>query len=171
MDQAHIAQLLMRHRTALHAYIFAGVRNHNDAEDILQNVSLAAVESSAQLADEAGFLPWSLEIARRRILKHYRAANRERAIDPELLSQLAEAAGRVEDAVPASAYQTALQTCLEGLPATSRRLMEKRYDGSVSGIAELATQFDRSVQSVYAQIKRIKAALRECVERRLEVEA
>jgi hypothetical protein len=40
MDQAHLAQLLMRHRTALHAYIFASVRSHNDAEDILQNVSL-----------------------------------------------------------------------------------------------------------------------------------
>lgn len=170
MDQAYLAQLLMRHRTTLYAYIFAGVRNHSDAEDILQNVSLAVVESFAQLTDAGGFLPWSLEIARRRILKHYRNLDRERAVDPQLLVQLAEAAGRVEQSSPTSAYQTALQTCLEGLPAPSRRLMELRYDGSVSGVAELAVRVERSVQSVYAQIKRIKAALRECVERRLTAE-
>lgn len=167
MDQAQIAQLLMRHRTALYSYIWANVRNHTDAEDILQNVSLAVVESSARLDDESGFLPWSLEIARRRILKHYRTLGREQAVDPDLLLQLAEAAGRVEQARPASAYQSALQTCLDSLPATSRRLMQMRYDGSVSGVAELAARWDRSVQSMYAQIKRIKTALRDCVERRL----
>src|SRR5262245_20135001 len=138
MDQAHVAQLLMRHRTALYAYIFASLRNHADAEDVLQNVSLAVVESCNQLADDAGFLPWSLEIARRRILQHRRRGDREHVVDPELLLQLAEAAGRVEQSLPAAAHQTALRTCLEGLPGESRRLIVLRYDGSTAGIGELA---------------------------------
>jgi RNA polymerase sigma-70 factor, ECF subfamily len=170
MDQAHLAQLLMRHRTALYAYVLANVRNHADTEDILQNVSLVVVEAFEQLRDEAGFLPWAIEIARRRILKHHRVAGREQALDPELVGRLAEAAGRVEQATPTPVHHAALRSCLDGLPATSRRLMEQRYDGSVRDVAELAARVERSVQSVYAQIKRIKAALRDCVERRLEAE-
>ncbi len=44
-----------------------------------------------------------------------------------------------------------------------------RYDGSADA-QELAARFGRTVQSVYAQIKRIKTALRECVARRLALE-
>ncbi|MBL8829430.1 MAG: sigma-70 family RNA polymerase sigma factor [Planctomycetaceae bacterium] len=170
MDQAHLAQLLMRHRVALYAYIFASVRHHADAEDILQNVSLAAVESSAQLNDESGFLPWTLEIARRRILKHFRYLDRVQALAPEVLTQLSDATLRVERLVPSSRYQAALQGCLEQLPPASRRLMQWRYDGSVQNASELASRVSRSVQSIYAQIKRIKVALRSCVEQRLAKE-
>lgn len=105
MDQAHVAQLLMRHRTALHAYIFAAVRHHNNAEDILQNVSLAAVESSSQLADEAGFLPWSLEITRGQDshhlgLVHGRAAHWFGEVSRRVLGLFADRqdAGHVEHA-------------------------------------------------------------------------
>jgi RNA polymerase sigma-70 factor (ECF subfamily) len=170
MDPAQAAQWLMRHRTALYAYVFAGVRNHADAEDVLQNVSLAVVESCGTLRDADGFLAWALEIARRRMLEHYRRTQRDQVLDPELLAQLADAAVRIESRLPSSRYQAALQTCLEGLPPTSRELMRMRYDGASGGIAELAERFQRSVQSIYAQIKRIKSALRECVERRLATE-
>ena len=45
MNQGQITRLLMQHRTALYGYIYACVRNHADAEDILQNVSVAVTES------------------------------------------------------------------------------------------------------------------------------
>jgi RNA polymerase sigma-70 factor (ECF subfamily) len=168
--QGQIARLLMQHRTALYGYIYACVRNHADAEDILQNVSVAVTESIDKLADEAGFLPWAREIARRRILAHRRTAGREQAFDPELLCRLAEASERVEEACPGSTHRAALLGCLEKLPARSRRLIAMRYEGSVKGMQDLADKFGRSVQGIYAQVKRIKARLRECVRRRLSLE-
>ena len=42
----NVAKLLMQHRTSLYAYIFSCVRNHADTEDILQNVSVAVIEST-----------------------------------------------------------------------------------------------------------------------------
>lgn len=170
LHQGQVARLLMQHRTSLYGYILACVRNHADAEDILQNVSVAVTESIGQLRDEAGFLPWAREIARRRILAHRRHARREQPLDPEVLRCLAEAAGRVEEEEPASDHQAALLACLESLPAESRRLIAMRYDGSVADARELAGRFGRSVQGIYALIKRIKAVLRECVQRRLAVE-
>lgn len=164
-DQA--ARLLLRHRSALYGYIFACVRNHADAEDVLQNVCVAVTQSFGQLTAEAGFLPWAREIARRRILAHRRAGRREVPLDPDLVRHLAEAADRVEKEWPAEEQWAALAACLEQLPPHSRQLIARRYDGSVSGMQELADQLGRSVQSVYAQLKRIKALLRECVRRRL----
>jgi RNA polymerase sigma-70 factor (ECF subfamily) len=170
LGQGQIARLLMHHRTALYGYIFACVRNHADAEDILQTVSVAVTESIQRLMDEKGFLPWAREIARRRVLAHRRLARREQPLDPELLTRLAEAAERVEQHRPASDQRAALLACLEALPTQSRRLIAMRYDGSVSGMSELARKFGRSIQGIYAQVKRIKVALRECVERRLALE-
>jgi RNA polymerase sigma-70 factor (ECF subfamily) len=170
LGQGQVARLLMQHRTALYGYIFACVRNHTDAEDILQNVSVAVTESIQQLSDEKGFLPWAREIARRRVLAYRRTARREQPFDPELLTRLAEAADRVERDGDSSAHRTALLACLEALPANSRKLIAQRYDGSTSGMSELAARFGRSVQGIYARVKRIKAALRDCVERRLALE-
>src|SRR5206468_2818616 len=161
LRQGQVARLLMQHRTALYGYIFACVRNHDDAEDILQNVCVAVTESIDQLRDETRFLTWAREIARRRVLAHRRQAKRERPLDPEVVQRLCEAASRVETEEPADVQRAALLKCLESLPGESRRLIAMRYDGSAADARELAARFGRTVQSVYAQIKRIKSALRE----------
>lgn len=170
VQQGQIARLLMNHRTTLYGYIFACVRNHADAEDILQNVSVAVTESFDQLRDEEGFLPWAREIARRRILAHRRSWRKEHVLDPDLLKHLADASDRVEREQPGSLQRAALLACLDALPVRSRRLISMRYDGTVANMEELASRVGRTVQSVYARVKRIKAALRECVQRRLALE-
>lgn len=169
--EARVTRLLMQHRAALYGYIYACVRNHADAEDIFQNVCLAVTQSFEQLTSEAGFLPWAREITRRRILAHRRAGRREQPLDPDLVGHLAEAADRVEKEDPSVDQWAALTACLETLPPRSRELIARRYDGSTNGMQELAERFGRSVQGIYAQVKRIKAALRECVQRRLSREA
>src|SRR6516165_9269625 len=102
---AEVVRLLMQHRTALYGFIYACVRNHDDTEDIIQNVSVAVTESIGQLKDEAGFLPWAREIARRRILAHRRTAKRELPCDPELVRALADAAEELEREQPASVHR------------------------------------------------------------------
>jgi RNA polymerase sigma-70 factor (ECF subfamily) len=167
--QGQVARLLMQYRTALYGYIFACVRNHDDAEDILQNVSVAVTESIDQLQDDAGFLPWAREIARRRVLAHRRQTKREVPLDPEVVQRLAEAAGQVEEEEPSSPHRAALLACLESLPGESRKLIVMRYEGTADA-QQLGRRLGRTVQSIYAHIKRIKSALRDCVARRLALE-
>ncbi|MFO0807199.1 MAG: sigma-70 family RNA polymerase sigma factor [Gemmataceae bacterium] len=168
VKHAQAARLLMQYRTSLYAFILAAVRNHADTEDILQTVSVAVIESIGQLQHESGFLPWAREIARRRIHAHRRTAHRMQSLDPELILRLAEAAERVEYDQPSEDRRAALLACLGGLPDDSRRILSRRYSGQSA--EQLATAFGRSVQGVYALIKRIKQALRECVARRLASE-
>ena len=47
--QAEVAQLLMQHRGALYAFIYSCVRNHSDAEDVLQSTTLAVMVSVGAL--------------------------------------------------------------------------------------------------------------------------
>ena len=71
-----VAQMLIEHRSAILGYLLSCVRNHPDAEDLFQEVSLAATRSASDLKNREGFLPWAREIARRRVLTHYRKSKR-----------------------------------------------------------------------------------------------
>ncbi len=64
-----VALMLIEHRVALLGYLLSCVRNHADAEDLFQEVSLAATKSAGHLESRDGFLPWAREIARRRFLQ------------------------------------------------------------------------------------------------------
>lgn len=163
--------LFVRHRTALYGYIFACVRNHNDAEDILQEVSLAAVKSIDKLRDEAGFLPWAIEIARRRVLVHLRRTQRTTILSPEMLPVVEEAVHRVTSNDSISERSEALLECLENLPPHSREVITMRYDGSVRGVDELAEKLGRTMHATYGVLKRIRQGLRVCVEKKLAAEA
>lgn len=163
-------RLLMHHRTAIYAYLLVAVRNHATAEDLLQDVSVAVLGSLSQLQDEQGFLPWAREIARRRILASQRDSRRLQPIDPELMVVLADAAARLERQTDTPRMQEAMRQCLDNLPPESRQIILQRYQQPEGGIEQLAAQTQRSVQAVYALLKRIKAGLRECVERRLSGE-
>lgn len=163
--QARVCRLLEQYRVPLYGYILACVRNHPDAEDVFQEVAVAVTQSIGQLRTEQGFLPWAREIARRRVLVHFRCRERERPSDPEVVRRLAESADRLDPRPTPSPREEALRACLEELPASSRRLIVLRYDGR--GSHELSRHFGRSVQGIYAQVKRIKQSLRAAVEQRL----
>src|SRR6187549_1344194 len=99
--QALIASLLMRHRTELFAYLLAAVRNAHDAEDLLQDVSLAASSSWAQYRQGTPFMAWAREIARRRVLDYGRRASRRHALlEPDVLEALDAASVAVESDQP-----------------------------------------------------------------------
>jgi len=166
-----MTSLLLRHRTALYGYIFACVRNHNDAEDIFQDVSLAAVGSIDKLRDESGFLPWAIEIARRRVLAHVRRSQRTTIISPELIPVLEKAASRVATIDCLEDRNEALLDCLENLSPESRKIITMRYDGSTQGVDELADKLGRTMQATYGVLKRIRRGLRTCVERKLKEES
>ena len=83
--------------------------------------------------------------------------------------RLAEAAEQVEYEGPGEDRRSALLDCLDALPEDSRRILALRYAGQHA--EQLAARFGRSVQGIYALIKRVKQLLRDCVARRLSLES
>jgi RNA polymerase sigma-70 factor, ECF subfamily len=167
---ARVARLLMRHRGVLFAYLIAALRNPHDAEDLLQDVSLAATSSWSQYDPETPFLPWAREIARRRVLDFAgRRARRPALLDPEVLARLEVAAARL-DPETLEPRRFALRSCLEKLGAHTRQILELRYDERLD-VDAIAARAGRTLQATYAILKRAKEALRDCVARRLASES
>jgi RNA polymerase sigma-70 factor, ECF subfamily len=165
--QARVTALLMKHRTELYAYLMAAIRNPHDAEDLLQDVSLAASTSWAQYRPGTPFLAWAREISRRRVLDYGKKRSRRMALlEPEVLESLDHAATRLEEDQPLSPYREALRACLGKVDGDARRILELRY-GEKTNVSRISKAVGRTVQASYAIIKRTKEMLRDCVQRRL----
>lgn len=167
-DAPEIARLLIEHRSTLLGYLLSCVRDFTDAEDLFQEVSLAATRSAADLRDRDGFLPWAREIARRRVLAHHRTSKRLTPVDPELATRLAETASLMDASLPTPPRVEALRSCLDALPAESRKLIALRYEDHRRPVETIAQQIDRTVQATYAILKRSRLLLRDCVNRKME---
>ena len=163
ISHSEIAGLLAKHQGAILGYLYACLRNHADAEDVFQEVSMAAVELSDQLREADGFLPWIRQIARFRVLKHVERSKRLSPMNPALIDQLAEAAGSITSSSNLDDRTRAINDCLDRLPTESRRMILMRYAESNPSVSQLASHIDRSVQATYALLKRIRVTLRECV--------
>lgn len=172
IEASQIAGLLIEHQSAVLGYIFACVRNHSDAEDIYQEVSVAAVQLCDQLENPDGFLPWVRQIARFRILKHIERSKRLVPANGELVDQLASVAEEMDQVGLRAVRSKCLNECVDALPPESRRMILMRYADTRNSVEEIAQTANRSVQATYALLKRIRAALRDCVSGKLaEAEA
>ena len=123
IDASQIACMLLEHQAAVLGYIVACVRNHSDAEDIYQDVSVAAVQLCDQLENRDGFLPWVRQIARFRILKHIERSKRLVPANMELIDQLASVAEEMDQEGLRSTRSRCLNECIDALPPESRRMM------------------------------------------------
>jgi len=165
-----LAQAWLRSQDAIHGYILAVSRSVTDADDILQNVALAALQASSAPQNPREYQAWAREVARRRVLEFYRKLDRQTPVDPALVERLAIMAGRVEEKRPASRRRSALLTCLEGLSEKQRRMLARHYGQKSARVDQLAKEFGRTTQGMYSLLYRIRRALRNCIERRLQAE-
>lgn len=77
-DRAAFARLFRRYERMVHGILLVKVRPA-EAEDLVQDVFLAALERLPTLEDPAAFGGWLAQIARNRVVDHYR---RRRATEP-----------------------------------------------------------------------------------------
>lgn len=167
---AAITRLLVRHRSRLFAYILACVRDFDDSEEVFQEVAVTVVASFDKLREESGFLPWAREIARRQILSHFRKSTKNMTYDTELVDVLAKVANETDELDQQDDRAEALAECLSKLPTRSRKILQMRYSDTTYGVDEIATFLGSSMAATYGVLKRIRMALRSCVEKRMAME-
>ncbi len=151
----------------LRAFVFASTRNYHATEEILQDVAIVVAQKAAGFDEERPLHPWLLGIARNKILKWREAQGREAAtLRFDTIAECLPHA-RLFEPQGISRRQQALNLCLGKLPARQRRIVELRY-GQGMDCSRIAGDLHHSVQSIYALLKRLKNALRHCVEEQLE---
>lgn len=148
---------------SLRAYVRALVGRQADADDILQEVSLALWKGLDAYDASRPFLPWALGIARNQVARWRRSqARAPRALPDEAEAQLAAAFVELEDELDGRRH--ALRGCLEHVGAHGRELLDLRY-GQQRELADIARQRGTTLNAVNKSLGKIRRLLADCIDR------
>ena len=161
MERDTIVQILLRDRVRLTASAVVVARDVHAADDIFQQVVLAALQAADRFQDGRHVLAWALRAARHRALDL--AARRRLVALPDDVLDLMEADWA--DPGPWSDQAEALHRCLGHVadpPARSSGCGTRRDDRGGH-----RWRLRRSADAVYQMLSRTHRALRQCVDQEL----
>lgn len=165
MDQTEeFLYLLGKHSRAIYLCVFSMVLNNNDADDIIQEANLVLWREFHHFEKGTNFLAWARQIAVNQVRAWKLKQKRDRHVfSDEILEIIADNTDEVDDM---SARSTALSHCLDRLPPNSRKIISMRYEQE-NDISEISQSTKQSAAAVYQTLSRIRKALHECVNYRL----
>ncbi len=175
MAETTIVEDLLREYYAnqrkVYGYIYSAVRDYHATQDIFQEVAIAITRKADTYDTARPALPWFFGIARFEILSWLRTRGKQPThVSFDVLDEcFGELDSSFSDSSEVSLREQALKTCIEGLPEKQRSILDLRYRKKLS-CDRIAVSVNQSIQSIYAVVKRLKVALRDCVSSRLEQE-
>jgi RNA polymerase sigma-70 factor (ECF subfamily) len=163
---ALFAERFVRNSNRLYRYIFCLVPRRSEAEELFQETSLELWRTWERYRPEVDFVAWARGFAHNLVRNHLRKRkNQPRLVaDEGILDQLAER--RMLEDQSLEERHLVLRSCLERLPESQRQLVEEVYGGHRS-MKEIAEGVSQTPNAVYKLLRRIRAALFECAERKL----
>lgn len=170
MNMETLTELVEAHQAELFRYLrFVGA-DHATAEDLVQETFLRAFHAKAgpHAAQETGRRAWLRRIAHNLFIDHCR---RHRRSPVSFSSEQADAAEefwqrRFYDHDEGFGCIEALEQCLQALPAGQRGLIDAFYARRQSR-EEIAESRGISADGVKVALRRLRAALAECIQHRL----
>lgn len=161
MEKKDLVQLLEAERSRMLAYAYGILRQHQDAEDVVQNAMIIALQKPELLtADNA--IGWLLKATRFEALNTYRKTKKLKVgLDPKVL-ELLESSALDQEPQP-NGHD--LGPCLEKVSERNRNILRWRYEDGLKGEA-LAQKCGVSLAALYKALNRTQQALKSCLERR-----
>lgn len=166
VDHDLVLRMLLAERNRLLGYIATIILDEHLAEDIFQEVSVAAVGKHEQIQSAAHLMGWLRKAARMSALEMRRNRRVHPLVfDTDVLDAL-EPEWEKEDSHSSSDEMEILRQCLQKLRGYPRQLIDLRYGEGITGAA-LAKRVGRKVQTVYVALSRAQRSVAQCVERGL----
>lgn len=159
-------ELVAEHQVALYSYIYAFVQNAADADDLLQRTLLVLWRRFDDFERGTNFARWASKTAKFEVLNFGRAQRRRKLIfSDELIASLAE---QVEEVTEQDlSRREALDACMEQLTRGDQHLVHLCYERE-RRIKEVAGLLGRTPQSVCNSLKRVRTALYNCMQQKLQ---
>ena len=160
-DAAQIAQLVVKHRHGLLAYLYGVLPDAHVAEDLFQEVCVVAVQKAAEFQDGTNFVAWARTIARNKLREHLRRRSGV-TVDDAFFDGLESAFDDVRDS---DVRKDALRRCLGEIQDRARQMLVWRYEEGLTA-ASIADRMGQSRAAVNSLLQRVREILRDCVQRR-----
>lgn len=134
-------------------------RDHQVAQEIVQETFLAAVKSARYFYGRSSILTWLCSIANRKVADFYRRKKREAkhrvdyAVEPEQVPALDESAVSLAESAESS---VAIRQALFSLPLHYRQVLVFKYiEGfSVSEISEIMVRSPKSIEGLLTRARK-----------------
>ncbi len=158
-------KLFLKHQDGVRAFLGSVVRDRAAADDLFQEVSLALFESFAHYDPARPFGAWARGIAVKKVLQGREKSRRiPLAFSPQAIEAVLGAYDRTEPTGPDPAD---LRDCVSKLPPRSQNLLALRYERSLK-LGEIAKEVGGTLDAVHKTLSRIREALQECLQRRIQ---
>lgn len=145
-------------------------------DDVAQEAFIVAYNRLDEFDLEREFGPWLRGIARNLVINERRKdARRKRILSDNLTDVLLSTTSVVDDedeeiGDSGLAKLRALRECITALPDKSLSLLRSRYENDLSA-KEIAEEFQMKSPAVRKALERVRTALRECMEEKLDLPA
>jgi RNA polymerase sigma factor (sigma-70 family) len=164
-DQTEIdwSKALQEHRRWLATVIQSRLSDRQAAEDVLQEVVLAAIVQSSRPTDPSKIAPWLYRIALRKVINHHRSTGRRRR-----LIERAVALGQLQKEsvtkIPGewmmqSEQAITVSQAMESLEPQDRQILLLKYTEDW-GYQELSEHLGISIKTVEYRLLKARRALR-----------
>lgn len=163
------ARLFATHQQGLLRYILMLTGRLEDAQDVLQETSVALLRKIGEYDDSRPFMPWARRFAYYEVLRFRESKARQaQLLTPDVIDLLSDEAEKAEPLL--EARRNALAGCLAKLTDPQRELIGRRYAESAT-LKSVAEETGKPVQTIYTQLKRLRVALMDCIDRAVRREA
>ncbi|MCA9240551.1 MAG: sigma-70 family RNA polymerase sigma factor [Planctomycetales bacterium] len=160
-SDAAFIQLLSKHQRHLHSFIRSLVPSDTDADDVMQDTSLALWENRGSYDSTRDYFPWACGVAHVYVLRHRRKTASDRLwFNDEVLELLASQ--MLEDSELFELRREALNACLDKLSEEDRRIVRIRYQEGIT-LGEMTQIVESSARSIQRTMVRVRRVLQRCI--------
>ena len=168
-DRGAISQLIDRHSNRVRDYIRMMVKDHDLADDILQDTFIKAVQviDDGRYADTGKFLSWMLRIAHNKVIDYFRSQKSAKTINESesgynVLGTLRFADSSVEDRLISEQIALDVRRLVDHLPQEQREVVMLRYYSGLS-FQEIAEQTNVSINTALGRMRYALINLRKMI--------
>lgn len=163
--------LVAEHEQMLHAYILGLVHDPFQAEDICQEAFVIAYRELSTLKNKAAFPSWLRTIARNLAFAELNKRRLEVPTDPEFLLGMEEVFTATDANTNPAPWEERTRAVRECMASLSTRLLDccQLYYFEGRSMKDIAAHLGISIAAVLKRIERSRAAIGECVSRKLRL--
>jgi RNA polymerase sigma-70 factor (ECF subfamily) len=157
------AQALETNRRWLSTVVHARLSDHQAAEDVLQEVALAAIRQASKPTDPAKVAPWLYRIALRKVINHHRSTGRRRKLIDSAIAT-GRAVDQANDLGPGEwlmhvESRQRVSEMMDRLDPQDRQILMLKYTEGW-GYQELSEHLGISIKTVEYRLVKARRALR-----------
>ena len=159
-SEPHFAELYTRYFQRIYNFVYARMRNHAEAEEVVQETFLAVFRSFGNYSGQSSLLSWIYGIAKNTTNNHLRRAKSQTeridlADDEDLIPRASIGEGMPDEQLDLHRFRELLDERLESLSDWQTEIFEMRHFENLS-IPEISRRASRSSDAVRSSLYRVK---------------